>query len=277
MAVYAIGDIQGCFDELQRLLERLQFDDGRDRLWFCGDLVNRGPKSLEVLRFVSGLGDRAVVVLGNHDLHLLAVATGKGRKREDETLDAVLAAPDRDELLSWLASRPLMHEDESLGFCMIHAGLPPQWGRGEAAACAREVEAVLADSAERQRFFARMYGNKPDLWSASLRGSDRLRFIVNCFTRLRYCDPSGHLGLREKGPPGSQSAGFLPWFKIPGRRSADTRIICGHWSTLGYLAADNVWALDTGCLWGGSLTALRIDIEPAMPCHLKCPGARRPG
>lgn len=277
MAVYAIGDIQGCYDELQRLLERLRFDERRDRLWFCGDLVNRGPKSLEVLRFVHGMGGAAVSVLGNHDLHLLAVAEGKGRKREDESLDAVLAAPDRDELLEWLATRPLMHEDVSLGYCMIHAGLPPQWDRSQAAACAREVEAVLADPRERRSFFARMYGNKPDLWSERLRGAQRLRFIVNCFTRLRYCDLSGRLGLREKGPPGSQSVGYLPWFKIPRRRSADTRILCGHWSTLGYLASDNVWALDSGCIWGGSLTALRIDHEPAMPFHLNCPGARQPG
>lgn len=278
MAVYAIGDVQGCYDELQRLLERIDFDAGRDRLLFCGDLVNRGPLSLQVLRFVRSLGDRALTVLGNHDLHLLALANGaKARKGDDETLDAVLKASDRDELLDWLACCPLMHEEASLGYCVLHAGLPPQWDKAQALACAREVEQVLADPSARKRFLARMYGNKPDLWSDKLGGVDRLRFIVNCFTRLRYCDLAGKLGLREKGPPGSQSVGYLPWFKIPGRRSADIRILFGHWSTLGYLATDNVWALDSGCLWGGSLTAVRIDAGDPRPVHHRCQGARRPG
>ena len=276
MAVYAIGDVQGCYDELLQLLERLAFDPMEDRLWFCGDLVNRGPRSLDVLRFVHDLGKCAITVLGNHDLHLLALAAGNDRKRENGALDAVLAAPDRDELLHWLRHRPLMHFDADLGYCLIHAGLPPQWDRELALACASEVEQVLQDDEAQAEFFARMYGNRPAAWSEGLGGMDRLRFITNCFTRLRYCDLDGNLGLKEKGAPGSQGVGFLPWFKIPGRRSSEERILFGHWSTLGYVATDNVWALDTGCLWGGSLTALRIDCEPPAPCHQDCAGVRSP-
>jgi len=246
-------------------------------LWFCGDLVNRGPHSLEVLRFVRSLGDRAVTVLGNHDLHLLAVATGNLRKHEDNSLDAVLAAPDRDELLYWLIHRPFMHEDPETGYCLIHAGLPPQWDKDLALACAREVEEVLTDIEGFRDYFKHMYGNEPSLWSDDLKGMERWRFITNCFTRLRYCDLSGRLGLREKGVPGTQSVGFLPWFTIPGRRSQGTPILFGHWSTLGYLATNDVWALDTGCLWGGSLTALRVDIRPPLPVQVNCEGARKPG
>lgn len=278
MAVYAIGDVQGCYDELRRLLDHLQFDDRRDTLWFCGDLVNRGPDSLAVLRFVMGLGDRAVTVLGNHDLHLLAMASGNDRKRrEDRSLDEVLAAPDRDELLHWLRHRPLLHADAELDFVLIHAGLPPQWDSTQALACAAEVEAVLRDESGHRDFFAHMYGNRPDRWSDSLQGMDRWRFTTNCLTRLRYCDLQGTLRLRDKGPPGTQSVGLLPWFKIPGRRSAGMRICCGHWSTLGYVATDNIWALDTGCLWGGALTALQLDERPPAPTHLRCTGFRRPG
>ena len=277
MAVYAIGDIQGCYGQLRDLLERLAFDPARDRLWFSGDLVNRGPQSLEVLRFVRDLGDRAVTVLGNHDLHLLAISSGNDRKKEDASLNAILSAPDRDDLLYWLSHRPLMHADTDLDFCMVHAGLPPQWDIDTALACAREVETVLQDEKASADLFARMYGNRPDLWSERLEGMDRWRYIINCFTRVRYCDLDGRLGLKDKGPPGSQSAGLLPWFKIPGRRSAGRRIAFGHWSTLGYLATDNVWALDTGCLWGGALTALRLDVDPPVPVQLKCPGARKPG
>jgi bis(5'-nucleosyl)-tetraphosphatase (symmetrical) len=277
VAVYAIGDVQGCYEELQRLLERLRYDPAADRLWFCGDLVNRGPRSLEVLRFVRSLGDLAVTVLGNHDLHLLAIAAGNERKKEDASLDAVLDAPDRDELLDWLRHRPLMYADDRLGFCLIHAGLPPQWDKAQALACASEVEGVLRDDQACPGFLADMYGNRPARWSGRLRGMNRLRFITNCFTRLRYCDLEGNLGLNIKGPPGSQGVRWLPWFKIPGRRSSDTPIVFGHWSTLGYTETDNVWALDTGCLWGGSLTALAVDGQPPAPLHLKCAGALSPG
>ncbi len=276
MSTYAIGDIQGCYDELRALLERLAFDPDRDRLWFVGDLVNRGPHSLQVLRLVRDLGDAAVTVLGNHDLHLLAVAAGNTRKYDqDPGLEAVLAAPDRDELLHWLRHRPLLHRDRELGFTMIHAGLPPCWDIARAAVCAREVELALR-SDDHLAYFLDMYGNKPKRWEPSLHGTARLRYITNCLTRLRYVELDGTLGLKDKGPPGSQRAGLIPWFVHPARASRDERIVFGHWSTLGYVATHNVWALDTGCLWGGSLTALRLDDPTAVPVQLSCAGGADP-
>jgi bis(5'-nucleosyl)-tetraphosphatase (symmetrical) len=275
MAVYAIGDLQGCYDEFRALLDRLSFDPGRDRLWLTGDLVNRGPGSLPALRFVRSLGAAANVVLGNHDLHLLAMAADAARpRRRGDTLDAVLAAPDRDELLAWVAHLPLVHADTALGWCMVHAGLPPQWDLETAAACGREVEAALAAGPD--EFLAAMYGDEPDRWSASLAGTSRLRFTVNCLTRLRYCAPDGRLLLHLKGPPSAAPPGALPWFKVPGRRSATERIVFGHWSALGYYAGEGVVSLDTGCVWGGALTALRLDAS-APPVHLSCQGAASAG
>jgi len=277
MATYAIGDIQGCYNELRRLLDRIGFDPARDRLWCVGDLVNRGPDSLAVLRWLGTLGERAVVVLGNHDLHLLAVAAGQARANRKDSLDAVLAAPDREELLHWLRHRTLLHHDQRKGFAMVHAGLAPQWDLAQAQACATEVEQALRDP-DYPAFLAAMYGNQPARWHPELRGNERLRFITNCLTRLRYCEPDGTLRLDLKGPPGSQPSGVLPWFRIPGRASADTRIVFGHWSTLGFLASDNVWALDSGCLWGGRLTALRLRSKaPPRMIDLNCPGYARPG
>lgn len=277
MAVYAIGDIQGCFDELQAALESVHFDPSLDRIWLVGDLVNRGPKSLQTLRFVRSLGEQAISVLGNHDLHLLALASGNLRKAGKDTLDAVLNAPDRDELLHWLRQRPLIHHDPALGFAMVHAGLPPHWTIEQASARAREVESVLR-STDHPEYFDEMYGNKPDRWSDQLDGMDRLRFITNCFTRLRFCSADGVLALKEKGPPGTQARPeTLPWFEHPGRASRDTRIVFGHWSTLGYRAAHNVWALDSGCLWGGQLTLLRLDSAAPTPIHVGCKGAQDPG
>lgn len=268
MACYAIGDVQGCLDPLQRLLEQLRFDPARDRLWFTGDLVNRGPDSLAVLRFVHSLGDYAVTVLGNHDLHLLAVASGTAKRKERDTLDAVLAAPDRDELLGWLLRRPLLHHDAALGYTLVHAGLLPPWDLADAQGLAREVETALA--ADAPAFFRHMYGNFPDHWRAELRGYERLRVVVNAFTRLRYCDLEGNLDLRFKGPPGSQPPDLLPWFQVPGRRSAALRVVFGHWSALGRYHGDNVIGLDSGCIWGRELTAVRLDTEPpgffATPC-----------
>jgi len=276
MAVYAIGDIQGCHDEMRAALDGVGFDPASDRLWLVGDLVNRGPKSLEVLRYVRSLGDAAVCVLGNHDLHLLALASGNLRKAGKDTLSEVLKAPDREELLHWLRHRPLLHHDPAIGFAMLHAGLPPQWTIEQAGAYAREVEAILR-SDEHLEYFDEMYGNKPHTWSEELRGLDRLRFITNCFTRLRFCTAEGRLGLKEKGPPGSQSPkSGIPWYEHPQRASRDTRIVFGHWSTLGYLARHNVWAIDSGCLWGGELTLLRLDAEPPRPTHLDCSGAQDP-
>jgi bis(5'-nucleosyl)-tetraphosphatase (symmetrical) len=276
MAVYAIGDVQGCYDELRQLLDALHFDPAQDRLWFVGDLVNRGPHSAPVLRFVRSLGDAAVTVLGNHDMHLLALSQGNLRKAGEGALDDVLHAPDGVELIQWLRQRPFLHHDAVLGYTMVHAGLPPQWDLATATACARELEAIVRGPDLREYAHA-MYGNKPDRWRDDLAGMDRLRFITNCFTRLRFCAPDGTLNLKPKGPPGSQPGPLLPWFDVAGRRSAGERILFGHWSTLGYLARDNVWALDTGCLWGGTLTALRIDLPEPQPFHLSCPQLRRPG
>jgi bis(5'-nucleosyl)-tetraphosphatase (symmetrical) len=257
MATYAIGDIQGCYDELRRLLDKLEFDPRQDKLWLVGDLVNRGPSSLEVLRFVKELGDRVIMVLGNHDLHLLALGAGNLQYAHKSNLDDVLKAHDRDELLHWLRHQPLMHYDPAKSFAMIHAGLPPQWDLLEALSCAEEVEQVLRgpDYAE---YLSGMYGNQPDRWSPSLSGMDRLRFITNCFTRLRYCTRDGTLGLKEKGPVGAQSGSYLPWFAVATRSTRDVRILFGHWSTLGYQERDNVWSLDSGCVWGGRLTAVRV-------------------
>jgi bis(5'-nucleosyl)-tetraphosphatase (symmetrical) len=273
MAVYAIGDVQGCFDELQALLELIDFDPLQDRLWFAGDLVNRGPKSLEALRFVRSLN--AVTVLGNHDLHLLASACVPGQRKRKDTLQDIIDAPDASDMLDWLRHRPLLHHDATLGYTLIHAGLPPQWDLETAKACAAEVEQVLR-SDDYEAFFAAMYGNRPDLWDPALTGWDRLRFITNCFTRLRYCDSSGRLALEEKGPPGSQPEHLKPWFECEGRKSRDLRILFGHWSTLGAYDAPGVHALDTGCLWGGQLTAIRLDRPQAERVEYPCAGARTP-
>jgi bis(5'-nucleosyl)-tetraphosphatase (symmetrical) len=277
MATYAIGDIQGCFHELMQLLERIGYDPAADTLWFTGDLVNRGPRSLEVLRFVKGLGERAVTVLGNHDLHLLAVSEGKHRHfTASDTLGEVLEAPDRDELMAWLRRQPLLHHDAALGWTLVHAGLPPQWDLATAQACAAEVETVLRGPAYRD-FIEHMYGNQPDRWSGELRGWERLRFTVNCLTRLRYCSKDGALALAPKGTPGGQAPTLVPWFDAPGRRSAGSRLVFGHWSTLGLHRGKDVLCLDTGCLWGGALTAVRLDDPELSFTSLPCAGARTPG
>ena len=272
MATYAVGDPQGCFEPLQRLLEEVGFDPGRDRLWCVGDLVNRGPASLEVLRFFHSLGERAVCVLGNHDLHLLAIAADVGETlRARATLDDVLRAPDREPLLTWLRHRPLAHHDESLGFTLVHAGLPPQWDVSAALTRAAELERVL-QGPEHRAYFAAMYGDTPRRWSEDLEGWERLRFLTNCFTRIRYVDRDGQLELKSKGPPGTQAKGLMPWFEVPDRRSAGSRIVFGHWSTLQLHTRvpprHRVYPLDSGCVWHGALTALRLDDERTfrVPC-----------
>jgi bis(5'-nucleosyl)-tetraphosphatase (symmetrical) len=260
MATYAIGDIQGCYDELCELLERLRFDPARDRLWLTGDLVNRGPKSLEVLRFVRELGNSAVTVLGNHDLHLVSVALGCRARRKD-TFDALLAAPDRDELVGWLRRRPLMHHDSDAGVLMVHAGLPSAWDLPQALALSRECEALIR-SADSDGFLrSAMYGDEPDRWSETLDGEARLRFVINACTRLRFCNGGGRLSFSEKGTPEQAPAGKLPWFAAPGRRSVGTPIVFGHWSLLGrvHWPEHGVYGLDTGCVWGGRLTALCLE------------------
>jgi bis(5'-nucleosyl)-tetraphosphatase (symmetrical) len=274
MAVYAIGDVQGCYDELLQLMETFCFDEACDHLWFTGDLVNRGNQSLEVLRFVKSLGNRATIVLGNHDLHLLAVATGVSHLRAKDSFMDVLEAYDRDSLLSWLLQRPLLHHDARLGYTLIHAGLPPQWDLPIAQACAAEGERLLR-SGDATGFFQRMYGDEPREWRDDLGGMERLRFIINCFTRLRYCDSRGRLALRNKGIPGSQATDDMPWFQVPDRKSADLKIIFGHWSTLGRFSGDGVYCLDSGCVWGGSLTALRLDDNEWF--SVACEGACVPG
>jgi bis(5'-nucleosyl)-tetraphosphatase (symmetrical) len=269
MALYAIGDLQGCNDELGALLKALRFSADRDRLWFVGDLVNRGPDSLGVLRRIRSLGDAATVTLGNHDLHLLAVAFGSARIRSGDTLTETLAAPDRDALLEWLAGRPLFHEDRALNVCMLHAGLAPQWDLTVARRCAREVESVLQRDPE--KLFERLYGDQPDRWDPALEGEGRLRFIVNCFTRLRYIDADGRLALRIKGSPKkSQSPSLIPWFEAREARWRGARLVFGHWSTLGFFNDGEVTGLDTGCVWGGTLTALRLDDPGAKPVQVPC-------
>ena len=256
MSIYAVGDVQGCHDELLILLDRIKFDPGQDRVWFVGDLVNRGPKSLATLRTIRSLGDAAVIVLGNHDLHLLAVASGISRTKHRDTFADVLTAPDRDELLDWLRHRPLIHTNGE--FYLIHAGLPPQWNMDQAQNLAREAEEALQLN-EGREFLDNMYGDEPKCWDDTLSGWERLRFITNCFTRLRYCRSDGRIDLKQKGRPGTQPKDLLPWFEVPGRRSLGAKILYGHWSTLKFHAHQGTWCLDTGCLWGGELTALRLD------------------
>jgi bis(5'-nucleosyl)-tetraphosphatase (symmetrical) len=269
MTTYAIGDVQGCYEELRELIALLKFDPKRDRIWFVGDLVNRGPQSLEVLRYVRSLGDAAITVLGNHDLHLLAIAHGgQDHLRADDTLDEILNAKDRDELLHWLRHRPLMHYDANLNVALLHAGLPPQWDLKTAQACARELESALRNDDAMRELFAHMYGNQPDRWSPQLRGVDRLRFITNCFTRLRVCDRDGRLNLKFKGTLQTIPEGLVPWFRAPHRQSERFTVVCGHWSALDYYDSRNtderVLAIDTGCVWGGRLCAVRLD-ENAEP------------
>ena len=262
MAVWAIGDIQGCHDELARLIDKLNYDPAHDTLWFCGDLVNRGGQSLEVLRLVKSLSERTVVTLGNHDLSLLAVSVRSehDQARVNPELRAVLFAPDRDELLTWLRKRPLLHIDRGLGTMMIHAGLAPSWNVGRAESVAREIEARLRAD-DHKRLLRQMFGNKPDTWSSRLHGIDRLRAGINVLTRMRYCDVRGRIAFQEKGTPGTQRSGNYPWFSVPGVLRRELRIVCGHWSTLGRFAGLGVYAIDTGCVWGGALTAMRIDVE----------------
>jgi bis(5'-nucleosyl)-tetraphosphatase (symmetrical) len=251
MATYAIGDVQGCFDELQALLERVGFNREHDRAWFVGDLVNRGPKSLEVLRFVRQLGDRAVTVLGNHDLHLVTQHAGLERKRKDDTFTDVLGAPDAKELVDWLRAQPMMHVEG--GWAMVHAGLLPGWSIAKAFSLGKEVQTALNADSYRD-FLANMYGGKPERWDDGLAGWDRLRVIVNAMTRMRFCTAEGTMEFQAKGetPP----AGFRPWFEF---RQDERALVFGHWSALGLRLLPRLAALDTGCVWGGALSALRLE------------------
>jgi len=256
MSFYAIGDIQGCHTEFCQLLDLIGFSAREDRLWLVGDIVNRGPDSLAALREVKALGDAAVTVLGNHDFHLLMVAGGHEKLHRQDTLQQVLEAPDRDELVDWLRRRPLVVvEGERL---LVHAGLLPQWTPATALMLSREVEAMLAGE-HADAFLAALYGDEPRAWRDDLDGFDRLRVAVNAFARLRFCTADGTMELDEKRGPEAAPAGFLPWFEHAGRASAGVTIVCGHWSTLELKLYPNVLMLDSGCLWGGTLTALRLD------------------
>ncbi len=261
MAVWAIGDLQGCYDVTQRLLEKLRFDPAVDRLWFCGDLVNRGGQSVETLRLVHSLRDHCEVVLGNHDLSLLAVSerTPEEQRRVNPDLQGVLSAPDAPELLAWLRGRELCHVDRGLGWMMVHAGLAPKWTTQMAEKHAREVEARLRGE-HYPRLLRNMYGDGPD-WGPHLKGNDRDRAIINIFTRMRYCSPRGRIAFDQKGPPGSQLPGLYPWFCVPGHAARDLKIVCGHWSTLGLFIGNGVHAIDTGAVWSGKLTALQLDTD----------------
>lgn len=263
MSTYAIGDVQGCYDPLRRLLDAFKFDPAHDTLWFVGDLVNRGPQSLATLRFVRGLGERAITVLGNHDLNLLAVAQGLRKPHREDTVEDILDAPDGGELLDWLRHRKLMHFDGA--YAMVHAGLLPQWSVARALELAGEVERVLRGPGYAP-LLEKMYGNNPDAWGDALEGYARLRVIVNAMTRLRLCDAQGRMEFSHKTGLDGLPAGFMPWFDVPGRAHAGTPVVCGHWAALGLVLRSDVLGIDTGCVWGRSLSALRLEDRRLFQC-----------
>ena len=273
MATYAIGDIQGCYDSLERLLELCVFDPARDKLWLVGDLVNRGPKSLETLRLIKSFGDAAITVLGNHDLYLLMVAEGGAKFRgKDDTLQAIFDAPDCAELLDWLRHQPLCHTEGN--YCLVHAGLLPQWTAARARELAHEVETALQGPNFRE-FVLNLWGSDPAGWSEDLSGWPRLRVIVNAMTRMRFCTPEGIMEFHTKGETTNPPDGHLPWFEVHHRAHADSVLVTGHWSALGLKITPNLLALDSGCLWGGHLTALRL--EDRQVFQVDCsPGEAQP-
>ncbi|WP_421855667.1 symmetrical bis(5'-nucleosyl)-tetraphosphatase [Marinomonas sp.] len=268
MATYVIGDLQGCLAPLMQLLKQIQYKPDQDKLWFAGDIINRGEESLETLRFIKSLGNNATVVLGNHDLHLLAVSHGYGKLKRGDTLTEVLTAGDRDDLMNWLRNQPLFHYDEQLNTVMTHAGIPPCWDLKQAQALAQEVEDKLkSDSVD--EFFAAMYGNKPNVWSDDLTGLDRLRAITNYLTRMRFCDENSKLDLESKEGINTATKGYAPWFNYPTKVPENCHIVFGHWAALeGNTQKERIHALDTGCVWGGSLTALRLEDRQrfSTPC-----------
>lgn len=264
MARWAIGDLQGCCTEFDRLRQAIGFNPDRDQLWLTGDLVNRGPQSLEALRRVRQLDANVITVLGNHDLHLLALAhVPDHRNRKNDTLTGILEAADSEPLLDWLTARPLLHYDAGANDMLVHAGLVPQWSAGQAASLAQEVQDALRS--DPRRVLSSMYGDLPDQWNPALEGLERLRFIINVMTRMRACTRTGRIDLKQKGPPEELQSPWLPWFEVPGRAAAASRIICGHWSALGLLRRTDILALDTGCVWGGALTAVNLDDAEAPP------------
>jgi bis(5'-nucleosyl)-tetraphosphatase (symmetrical) len=267
MSTYAIGDIQGCMEPLQRLLNHINFDPQRDRLWLAGDLINRGPDSLGVLKFLYAIRESISFVLGNHDLHFLAVAFGYRKPGKSDTLDALMQADERDQLVNWLRTGKLLHHDEQVNFTMVHAGIPPQWDLTKAMRCAREIETLL-QTEEIHRFLPAMYGNSPNIWSEQLIDEERWRVITNYLTRMRFCTNEGELELETKTEAAEAPPGFSPWFAHSHRKTASDNIIFGHWAALaGHANTPNVFALDTGCVWGGSLTALRLEDKKIFSCN----------
>lgn len=267
MATYAIGDVQGCLEPLQCLLQKIEFNPTKDTLWFAGDLINRGPDSLATLRLLYKLRESIVIVLGNHDLHFIAVYYGLRKRGKNDTLDELLRAPDCPDLIYWLRQQKLVHHDPVLGFTMVHAGIPPQWDLHDALTYSREIEHIL-QSDKIETFLANMYGNLPSRWDNNLSGLDRSRLITNYFTRMRFCSSDGELELQTKENADAAPAGFSPWFLINKRKMENQKIVFGHWAALeGQSGISHVYALDTGCVWGGSLTALRLDDQVRFTCE----------
>ncbi|MCD6389941.1 MAG: symmetrical bis(5'-nucleosyl)-tetraphosphatase [Desulfobulbaceae bacterium] len=269
MAIYAIGDVHGHLAPLRHLLDIIKFNPASDQVWLAGDIVNRGPDSLEILRFIRDLGDAAKTVLGNHDLHLLAMAHGSRTVKKWDTFDSILTAPDREELLFWLRHLPIVHKDKSIQTLMVHAGVYGKWSKKELVMYGRELEKILQGD-QYASFLENMYGNKPKQWKKTLMGWKRYRFIVNVCTRMRFCTDKGKPDFKHKGPPGSQPDTLIPWFRYPKRRCTKWRIVFGHWSTLGYLRESNIISLDSGCLWGHQLTAVQLDCKKERVWQIEC-------
>ncbi|VVN68554.1 symmetrical bis(5'-nucleosyl)-tetraphosphatase [Pseudomonas fluorescens] len=277
MAVYAVGDLQGCLEPLQCLLERVAFDPVKDRLWLVGDLVNRGPQSLETLRFLYSIRESLVCVLGNHDLHLLAVGQNIERLKKADTLREILEAPDREELLEWLRQQKLLHYDERRDMVLVHAGIPPQWSLRKALKYAEEVEQALHDDILFAPYLDGMYGNEPVKWDNDLKGAARLRMITNYFTRMRFCTSDGKLDLKGKEGPDTAPPGYAPWFRHKERKTKGLKIVFGHWAALdGRCNEPGIFALDTGCVWGGALTLLNIDTGERLRCKCDAQGHAKP-
>ena len=275
MATYAIGDIQGCYDDLLRLLEKLNFDSTSDKVWFCGDIINRGPKSLETIRFIKSLGDSAITVLGNHDLHFLAVNYITNKPSRYDTFSDILHAEDRNQLAHWLRHQKIFHHDPALNTSMVHAGIPIQWSISDACNYASEMEVVL-QSEDPHDFFHHMYGNQPREWHESLTDWDRYRFITNVFTRMRFCDQQGRPDFKFKGDIGTQPDHLTAWFSHPDRKTINDDIIFGHWSTLSNVQQPHIYPIDTGCLWSGTLTALKINTDYKERIEIDCPNGIKP-
>lgn len=269
MTTFVVGDLQGCLDPLKRLLDKVHFDPSSDKVWFVGDLVNRGPQSLDTLKFVKALGNNAISVLGNHDLHLLGVVNGLRNTSGKDTIDDILQSDDRDELVDWLRRLPLLHRDNQLNVTMVHAGIHPHWDLDIAQTMAREVEAVLA-SDNYAEHLPRLFGNKPGKWSSDLGKHRRRRFALNVFTRMRYCTAGGELDFSQTCPPAKAPKALVPWYAVPDRETIDGTIVFGHWSSHPKFAISNVVPLDRGCVWGGSLTALAL--ETGVSTSIECSG-----